>query len=287
MTNTEQELMTAEVLRRVGRNLVIFQQIERFLKILLANHQRSGTPENFEERHLRRETDLSHKTLGTLVGAYTSEVLRDAGEPIKEDDELVAPWFTFTFQVSGDTAFVAEMTQNLKLMTDARNELVHCFLPRWQPGEPEIMKATLAYLDAQRDEIKPMFDHLRDVIAQMNSTTTLARTIMESPAFDAQMELMWIQSSPLVSLLSKAANELQRADGWTRLGDAGRVAARELPEEVAGIKEIYGHRTLKKLLVASELFDVVDNPLPNGHFQTFFRQRTNELSESNRDKADK
>jgi len=53
-TQSHLESTKAEVLRRVGRNLLLFQQIEALLKFLLANHAGDGTLENFQSRHKKR-----------------------------------------------------------------------------------------------------------------------------------------------------------------------------------------------------------------------------------------
>lgn len=121
-----------EVQRRLGRNLIIFQQIEHFLKRLLANHKNAGTPENYAT-NLQAQTEcINKKMLGHLVEKYGNEVLQDAGAEVPEE-ERPADWLAFSFRVSGDAAFVESMRRDLKLMTDERNELVHHFLPRWQP----------------------------------------------------------------------------------------------------------------------------------------------------------
>lgn len=43
------------------------------------------------------------------------------------------------------------------------------------------------------------------------------------------------------------------------------------PDAVTRMEERYGHSTLKQLLIASELFDVLDEPLSNGGFRTIYR----------------
>ena len=54
---------------------------------------------------------------------------------------------------------------------------------------------------------------------------------------------------------------------------AGELAAKELSEELKNLKERYGFKTLKKLVIGSELFDVLDEILPGGGFRTLYRLR--------------
>ena len=96
---------------------------------------------------------------------------------------------------------------------------------------------------------------------------------MASEAYQKQTELMWLQASPLVSFLREAANQISREDGWTYLARAGDLANRDLAEEVMNLKERYGFKTLKKLLVGSGMFDVFDEPLPGGHFRTLYKNK--------------
>jgi hypothetical protein len=69
------------------------------------------------------------------------------------------------------------------------------------------------------------------------------------------------------------ASQFYRKDGWSYLAHAGVLANKELPEEVRNLKERYGFKTLKKLLVVSEMFDVFDEPLSNGLFRTVYKNK--------------
>lgn len=262
-----------EVLRRVGRNLIVFQQIEHFLKVLLANHKNAGTPESYAS-NLQDQTEcINKKMLGHLVDKYGTDVLQDAGAEVPED-ERADDWLRFSFHISGDTEFVESMRRDLKLMTDERNELVHHFLPRWQPNALDKLEEALAYLDAQREKVLPIHDHLRSTVQHLQDSRRQLAEIMASPEYEKQTELMWLQASPLVSLFCNVAIQCHRKDGWTYLARAGDLAARELPDEVMHLKERYGFKTLKKLLIGSEMFEIFDEPLAGGAFRTLYKVRS-------------
>jgi hypothetical protein len=261
-----------EVLRRVGRNLIVFQQIEHFLKVLLANHKNAGTPESYA-MNLKAQTEcINKKMLGHLVEKFGSDVLQDAGAVVSDEDRP-ADWFSFSFRVSGDTEFVESMRRDLELMTDERNNLVHHFLPRWRPESAETMDETLAYLDAQREKVLPMHEHLRSVVQRMRDGAKILAEFIANPEYEKQTELMWLQASPLVSLLCDVAIQYHRKDGWTYLAQAGDLAAKELPDDVMHLKERYGFKTLKKLLIGSEMFEIFDEPLASGAFRTLYKVR--------------
>ena len=217
-----------EVLRRVGRNLLLFQQIEHFLKLLLASYKGGGTTETYQVNHQVRTDCINRKMLGHLVAEYGSEVLQDAGEEVLEEDRP-AGWFSFSFRISGDTDFVESLRRDLKLMTDERNELVHHFLPRWQPNSPDKMTETLAYLDDQREKVLPMHEHLKGVATRMQQSRQMLSSFMASPEYEKQSELMWLQASPLVRLLSDVPTQYHRKDGRTYLAQAGVSGSDEAP----------------------------------------------------------
>jgi hypothetical protein len=272
---TDRTQTSDEVLRRIGRNLIVFQQIEHVLKLLLANHKNAGTLEDYPTNLQAKTECINKKTLGHLIEKYGNEVLQDAGAEVS-DEEKPAGWSAFTFRVSGDAAFVESMRRDLKLMTDERNDLVHHFLPRWQLGNEEVLNEALTYLDAQREKVLPMHEHLTATVQHLLESTKLLGEFIANPDHEKQAELMWLQASPLVSLLCAVATQHHRRDGWTYLAQAGDLAAKELPEEVKQIRERYGLRTLKKLLVGSDMFDVLDEPLSDGGFRTLYRQKASQ-----------
>ncbi len=266
---------TDEVLRRLGRNLVIFQQAESLLKRLLCNHNVAGTFENFADKHQKHVEKINRTTLGNLVETYKNEVLQDAGEdtaydPANGEEALLR----FRFSVSIEDEHIESMRAELEAMKNERNQLVHHFLPRWQPGNDEVMQATLTYLDEQRQRVMPILDHLKATTEAVEQSHEAMRLLVQSGEFDRHYKLFWLQGSPLVTFMRDVANQVSRKDGWTYLAWAGKLAFENIPDELQDLKGRYGHKTLKKMLNASELFDVFDEPLPNGKFRTLYRPKS-------------
>jgi hypothetical protein len=264
-----------EVLRRVGRNLVIFQQAESLLKFLLCNHNAAGTLENFADKHQKRVAKINRTTLGKLVDTYKNEVMQDAGEdtedePANGEEALLR----FRFSVGIESEHIEQMRAELQAMTDERNELVHHFLPRWQPENDEAMQATLTYLDEQRQRIIPILDHLKATTEAVEQSHEAMRLFAQSGEFARTYKLFWLQGTPLVAFMRDVSSQISRKDGWTYLAWAGKLAFEKIPEELKNLEIHYGHKTLKKILVASELFDVFDEPLPNGNFRTLYRPKS-------------
>ena len=271
--STERTPVTDEVLRRIGRNLVMFQQVEHALKWLLTRNAFEGPIEEYADYFQTRAAHVNAMTLGKLVEMYSTEVLRDAGEAILEK-ERPADWVTFSFRTSAEADYIAGLRSDLKSMTDERNQLVHHFLPRWQPHNAEALTEALAYLDEQQERVRPMHEHVTSSLQRFVNTTKLHHEFLASPEYEAQAELMWLQSSPLVTLLYKVPDNHCRKDGWTDLAHAGAVAGRVLPNEVKKLKERYGFHTLKQLIVGVKTFDVMHEETPAGGFHTLYRRKS-------------
>lgn len=251
-----------DVLRKIGRNVLLFQMIERLLRLLVANHRADGTTTDFVERREKRAKKIQRRMMGNLIEQYIDGILSDAGQPTKKPEDLTQAWVSFTFTTTGDSDFYESRRADLELMGRERNDLIHHFLPRWHPDSLEHMTAASVYLDQQREKVLPMFEYLKSDAKSM---------LLAYDEFGRQLELVWLRQSPLVVLLHEVAMQKARPDGWTNLADAGQLAHIHKSDEVAHMKERYGHSTLKRLLIASELFDVLDEPLSNGNFRTLYR----------------
>ena len=55
------------------------------------------------------------------------------------------------------------------------------------------------------------------------------------------------------------------------LATAGNIIQKLEPLELTDLSKRFGHRTLKHLLLATELFDVEEEPTPKGGTRTIYR----------------
>jgi hypothetical protein len=72
-------------------------------------------------------------------------------------------------------------------------------------------------------------------------------------------------------MLGEIAMQTPRADGWMLLSSAGHVIKRHASEELEDLRDRFGHSTLKEVLLATELFDVEDEPTSGGGTRTIYR----------------
>ena len=259
-----------EVFRRIGRNLLLFQHIEHLLKQLMTSARLEGTAQSMQATFDERRARIHKQTLGQLAGQFVDDVLADAGER-EAPENIDEAWFSFGFTIQTDSAYVEQHTAEMKAVVDARNDLIHHFLPRWSPASEDSTRAALAYLDEQRAQALPMRDRLQGFVNSLQEAAKAHADFVASPEGARQLELQWLRHSRLVLMLGELAAKTDRPDGWMVLATAGNIIQKLEPLELTDLRKRFGHRTLKHLLLATELFDVEEEPTPKGGTRTIYR----------------
>lgn len=261
---TASQALIDEVFERVGRNLLICQQAELYLKALLSNCCIEATSTGFTSDFEKRRAEVQKQTLGQLAAGALEHLLSDAGGvPADEfQREVLAPTSRTIFSITlmnGED--LAQWESKLRAFVDDRNQLVHHFLSRFKLNDDDSARSAISYLIAQRDRISPIRDQFREWLGTMGEAQKAVATHLMSPGV---IDLLVLQSSPIVAHLATAAQTFKREDGWTMLSTAANFLLREAPEHVGKIKAHFGHSTLKRLVLATELFEVRDEPLRFG-----------------------
>ncbi|GAB7549428.1 hypothetical protein [Cupriavidus sp. 8B] len=266
--------LTDEVLLKMGRNLLLNQQVEHLLKAILGLARIEGTPADTATRLEARNAALTTTSMGGLQRRFRSELLT-APEEHSQNREPVdpsQPWFSTAFRFDLEPADREALEADLDALTAERNELAHHFLPRWQPGSASSMAEASAHLEQQREKILAMHNRLKSMHASMAETLQMAADFWSSSEGTAAVELVHLQSSRLIELLTEAAASPKRPDGWTDLAYAADIVQRLEPDALAKRKERYGERSLKALALKSGLLEVAEEMLPQGT-RTLIRPR--------------
>jgi len=159
--------LSDDVLRKIGRNVLLFQHIEGLLKFLNANHHVDGTLSDLVKRQEKRAKKIQRQMMGNLSEQYINGILSDGGTAPKGPKEATQLWASFTYTITGDNDFIEAQRTGRELMLRDRNELIHHFLPRWHPDSLEQMTEASTYLDQQYEKVLPMFEHLKSVAKSM------------------------------------------------------------------------------------------------------------------------
>jgi hypothetical protein len=272
--------LTDELFRRIGRNLMNFQRVEGMLKFLVANGQLRGPIKELSEISAAQHASVQRTTMGLLAGRFVDTLLSDAGDV--EDSPMVPSeaWFSFKITFESDAAASAELREGLRALVDERNELVHHLQARWDIKSIESTRILASQLDEQRERLIPLYEHLQRIVRACADGMKAHAEFIASPEGTQMIELLWLRQSPLVQLLGECATRLARADGWAPLASAGQVLRQQAPEDAAALKQRYGYSTLKRLLIATDMFDIKDEPTARG-FRTVYRLRLRESATQN------
>lgn len=76
VTIMDEQVETArnECMRRIGRNMVMFQRMELLLKYLLTNSSLEGYGKELESIKAKRASDISSMTMGQLSNEYFNSI---------------------------------------------------------------------------------------------------------------------------------------------------------------------------------------------------------------------
>ena len=263
---TELKSLKDGVFLNVGKNVVLFQQIEVLLKALVKNSRIEAVAADFAALRQERLEQADKRSMGTVAGHFSRNVLPesvpDAGETEAVDDSLIR--LAVSFRIEGDENFRQERIAALQAVVDQRNELVHEFLPKWDWESVESMRSAVLYLLAQRKSAEAQFEFLRSVHANHQHALSLAAEFLESAEAERQFELCWLQQSTIVNLLRDAAIRFARPDGWLAIARAGEIVNQHAKEDLVSLRERYGFRTLPELIAGCGIFESRDEATENG-----------------------
>jgi hypothetical protein len=142
-----------EVFRKIGRNVVQFQELERLLKLLASACRVSASVSGFQAAWATRVASFRKQTLGQVARPLL-EQLHDSAEPASSaPPQLSEPWITFSLQIESDAQTRAADERSLATLVKERNQLVHHLLERWNPNDIASCRRVSVELDEQRARI--------------------------------------------------------------------------------------------------------------------------------------
>jgi hypothetical protein len=263
-----------EVFRKIGRNLLVFQKIELMLKYLIDNGKVSGYLRELKENQERRATAAVKRTMGNLAGQFMETAFQEQEESLREPLEVKEPYISFSFTVRADSDFYESKRQSLKSLVDDRNNFIHHLLPRFNPDSMESCLEIERHLDQQREKLIPEHNYLKSLIESFEEAKKAYIKYFESEEGKRQFDLSLLQQSPLVTLLLNVSLHQSRFDGWTLLNVAGQRVRQILPGEMEQLKSKWGYKSLKELVLACDLFEVIEEPTEKGGIRVLYRHKT-------------
>lgn len=263
-----------EVHRKIGRNMMLFQEFEYLLKFILADGRLSGYASELKAIRSEKAARINKQTMGQLVGQYVEdahpdfEYKSDAPEVIKE------PYLSFNFKIKCDSSNYESKKEALAKIVLERNELVHHLLRSFDASSVQSCEDVGKKLDDQSEKMRQEISEIQSLAKRLVKSKTILADFLASEAGEKYFELSFLQQSNLVCLLSEFAKTKQRIDGWTVLDAARSYIQQQFPVELTRLKEIWGHKSLKDIVIASELFDVGEEATAKGGARVLYRLKS-------------
>ncbi|WPJ97536.1 hypothetical protein SH580_07410 [Coraliomargarita algicola] len=170
-----------EVLRKIGRNMLLFQQLEGLLKFTLSGNKLSGVSSQLERKQAKHVASTQKQTLGILVGQYVEEILGPETDDEGPDlDKITEPHFSYKFRLGHNEAFYEEIKTWLAQLVDDRNELVHHLLPQLDTTSAASCEETGQKLDIQADTIRQAIRNMQSIAKAMTETKKEVVALLQS-----------------------------------------------------------------------------------------------------------
>jgi hypothetical protein len=179
-----------EVLRKVGRNLIIFQQVEGMIRVIGSTCRSAGLARDLPKALATASREISKQPMGKAASLTLKKFFGDS-DATPPPDDLQEVWISISIGVDRDPEFEKQLRNDIAAAVRERNKLAHHFLSTWQMSSIESCYEASAVLDEQRARVLPLHATLKGLVEGMAST---GRALLESDALE--------------QLLSDASNEL-------------------------------------------------------------------------------
>jgi hypothetical protein len=155
--------------RKIGRNLVNFQQFERALKLIIVRSDLRGYASEAAKILRDKDKDIDRKPLGWLVKnffdtLYSNHLSQDG--PTHERDEA---WMSISLRIESNKESIRHRRRQLRELVKERNLLVHRLLPNFDPDSVGSCEKLIRFLDEQVDRLEPHYESLRGIIGNMQA----------------------------------------------------------------------------------------------------------------------
>jgi len=144
-----------EVKLKVGRNLLLLQQVERQMKFIVTRSALSGNSSDLRSNHEQKKESVGKRSLGMVARDFID------GPPSQVSPKEVSEVhlsYSFKYDLSDDEI------DRLELLVMERNKLVHHFLDDVDFDSASSMKDSISRLDESRKTILAASSHLGNLI---------------------------------------------------------------------------------------------------------------------------
>lgn len=186
------EIVRAEALRKLGRNIVNFSKIETVLKYLLSISQFGGTEETLPEQFHRNRAKFHKQTLGRLVQEFHKNVVVDdsqAETTTASSNSEISFYFNVTYS---NPDLLKSRERALSDIVVERNKLIHQELALLDTSCAEDYRKLISLLDEQNPRLLAHLEELGWMLESVSNSWKTFEDLFSSPEF-----LQYIQSNQI------------------------------------------------------------------------------------------
>jgi hypothetical protein len=250
-------------LLQLGRNLVLFQQLESGLKAFYQSLVIEGSdPEDVERRRLARSDTIANQSLGSVAKRLLDELA--LSEDDREPPSTPAPAIRFRIRFAIDAPQVEARRAALDSLIAERNRLVHRITDDYELQSAEGIARLDAHLATQAERIRAEYRAWQALFEEQGKSRAHLGAFLGSVEFREYYGLELLRRSTLVHGMALLALELPRADGWTVFDRALAKLCRSDPDALTDLAARFGDANVRQLLAKSGAFKFQEEPTANG-----------------------
>jgi hypothetical protein len=274
-STTELENAYNEVLQKIGRNLLLFQQAECIIKRLVVIGSLSvRNGESFSGLEACAAS-CQKSTMGQVAKIFLARLcaISPPSETELEPEPICGDGVSITVRVQLRSGHDPESRKrSFENLIAERNELVHHIASEFDPDSLESCIRLAGKLDEQRSKVLPEVIQLRHDCESVRSMLDTISSFLGTPVGMGELLQPEIQQSPLIRNLAQIAGSSPDPHGWTALKSVIHELEDFPATQIGEHCTQFGKKSISALLNASGLFETEQQGATETQYgQTFYR----------------
>ena len=169
MSSTAPTELRDEALRKIGRNVVSLQRMERALKLLIVGSNIQGYASELAANYTKKTTTVEKRSLGLLVQEFIESIHVREPRAAERTGELNEAWLSISFTIKSDKRRIEKRRMALARVVEERNDLIHNLLSRFDPESTQSCQYLIKILDEQNERLEPHQHFVSRTLSQLHS----------------------------------------------------------------------------------------------------------------------
>ena len=209
--------------------------------------------------------------MGTLVNHYINNNAPDKEIESKELEVLKEPYISHSFHIKTDQYSHKKHKAHMASLVEERNNLIHHFLPIFDPTSLDSCIETKKKLDKQADKIRIEVKNLSSLLTAVLEANKMMGDFLLSDEGKKQLRLALVHRNSLTEKLHEICETESNDDGWIPLNKAINIINKKHTDELKNTKEKYGTKSLKRIMEKAELFEFKNVETPKGGTRVLYK----------------